>query len=74
MLRVAELIRHAMSDLLSRGDIVDRDGHPLARTIEDARLFLACAQGPDERDIMSLAPPLDLSRPVEADVLEPRPR
>ena len=38
---------------------------PLARTIEDARLFLACAQGPDERDIMSLAPPLDLSRPVD---------
>jgi Asp-tRNA(Asn)/Glu-tRNA(Gln) amidotransferase A subunit family amidase len=34
---------------------------PLARTIADARLFLAVAQGPDDRDIMSLAPALDLS-------------
>lgn len=41
---------------------------PLARTIEDARLFLACAQGPDERDIMSLSPPLDLSGPLERSV------
>ena len=38
---------------------------PLARTIADARLFLACAQGPDERDIMSLAPALDLSGPLD---------
>ncbi len=34
---------------------------PLARTIADARLFLDVAQGPDDRDIMSLAPALDLS-------------
>jgi Asp-tRNA(Asn)/Glu-tRNA(Gln) amidotransferase A subunit family amidase len=34
---------------------------PLARTVADARLFLAAAQGPDNRDIMSLAPALDLS-------------
>jgi Asp-tRNA(Asn)/Glu-tRNA(Gln) amidotransferase A subunit family amidase len=33
---------------------------PLARTVEDARLFLAVAQGEDDRDIMSL-PALDLS-------------
>ena len=38
---------------------------PLARTVADARLFLACAQGPDERDIMSLAPALDLSGPLD---------
>ncbi len=33
---------------------------PLARTVADARLFVACTQGPDERDIMSLSPALDL--------------
>jgi Asp-tRNA(Asn)/Glu-tRNA(Gln) amidotransferase A subunit family amidase len=38
---------------------------PLARTVDDARLFLAVTQGPDERDIMSLAPALDLSQPIE---------
>ncbi|MDQ3995056.1 MAG: amidase, partial [Actinomycetota bacterium] len=41
---------------------------PLARTVEDARLFLAVAQGPDERDIMSLASALDLSGPLDASV------
>ncbi|MCC6222946.1 MAG: amidase [Thermoleophilia bacterium] len=41
---------------------------PLARTVGDARLFLAVAQGPDDRDIMSIAPALDLSSPLEADV------
>ncbi len=39
---------------------------PLARTVEDARLFLSVAQGPDDRDIMSLAPALDLSGPPDA--------
>jgi Asp-tRNA(Asn)/Glu-tRNA(Gln) amidotransferase A subunit family amidase len=34
---------------------------PLARTVADARLFLTCTQGPDDRDIMSLSPALDLS-------------
>ena len=33
---------------------------PLARTVEDARLFLSVAQGPDARDIMSEVPPVDL--------------
>jgi Asp-tRNA(Asn)/Glu-tRNA(Gln) amidotransferase A subunit family amidase len=39
---------------------------PLARTVADARLFLAVAQGPDDRDIMSLAPALELSGPLDA--------
>lgn len=34
---------------------------PLARTVADARLFVACAQGPDPSDIMSLSPALELS-------------
>jgi Asp-tRNA(Asn)/Glu-tRNA(Gln) amidotransferase A subunit family amidase len=38
---------------------------PLARTVADARLFLAATQGPDNRDIMSLAPVLDLSQPID---------
>src|SRR5499433_2877999 len=37
---------------------------PLARTIDDARLFLAAAQGPDERDIQSIGTPLDLDGPI----------
>jgi Asp-tRNA(Asn)/Glu-tRNA(Gln) amidotransferase A subunit family amidase len=41
---------------------------PLARTVDDARLFVACTQGPDERDIMSLSPPLDLSCPLDGSV------
>jgi Asp-tRNA(Asn)/Glu-tRNA(Gln) amidotransferase A subunit family amidase len=36
---------------------------PLARGVGDARLFLDAAQGPDERDIQSLSPALDLSKP-----------
>jgi Asp-tRNA(Asn)/Glu-tRNA(Gln) amidotransferase A subunit family amidase len=34
---------------------------PLARSVDDARLFLSVAQGPDEADIMSVTSPLDLS-------------
>jgi Asp-tRNA(Asn)/Glu-tRNA(Gln) amidotransferase A subunit family amidase len=41
---------------------------PLARTVDDARLFLSVTQGPDDRDIMSLSPALDFYRPVEASV------
>ncbi len=41
---------------------------PLARTIDDAALFLAAAQGPFERDIMSLQTPLDITLPVGGDV------
>ncbi len=41
---------------------------PLARGVEDAALFLAAAQGPDERDIQSLTAPLDLARPLETNL------
>lgn len=41
---------------------------PLARSVDDARLFLRCTQGPDERDIVSVTTPLDLSGPTAADV------
>jgi Asp-tRNA(Asn)/Glu-tRNA(Gln) amidotransferase A subunit family amidase len=39
---------------------------PLARTIDDAALFLAVTQGPDERDIQSLKPPLTIELPLPA--------
>jgi Asp-tRNA(Asn)/Glu-tRNA(Gln) amidotransferase A subunit family amidase len=45
---------------------------PLARTVADARLFLDCAQGPDERDIMSLAPALDLSGELDSSAADLR--
>ena len=41
---------------------------PLARTVEDARRFLAVTQGPDEADIQSVTTPLDLSGPTPSDV------
>ncbi len=41
---------------------------PLARSVDDARLFLRCTQGPDERDIQSVTTPLDLSGPTPGDV------
>ena len=41
---------------------------PLARCADDARLFLAATQGPDDADIMSIPGPLDLSRPLDGDV------
>jgi Asp-tRNA(Asn)/Glu-tRNA(Gln) amidotransferase A subunit family amidase len=41
---------------------------PLARSIDDARLFLACTQGPNDCDIQSVTTPLDLSRPLDADL------
>lgn len=41
---------------------------PLARSVDDARLFLAVTQGPDEADIMSLTTPLDLSGPTPSSV------
>jgi amidase/aspartyl-tRNA(Asn)/glutamyl-tRNA(Gln) amidotransferase subunit A len=36
---------------------------PLARTVDDARLFLACTQGPDDADILSVPGPLVLHDP-----------
>jgi amidase/aspartyl-tRNA(Asn)/glutamyl-tRNA(Gln) amidotransferase subunit A len=41
---------------------------PLARCADDARLFLAATQGPDDADIMSVPGPLDLSRPLDGDL------
>jgi Asp-tRNA(Asn)/Glu-tRNA(Gln) amidotransferase A subunit family amidase len=41
---------------------------PLARTVDDARLFLAATQGPDDADILSIPCPLDLSQPVSSSV------
>ncbi len=41
---------------------------PLARSVDDARLFLRCTQGPDERDIMSVTTPLDLDGITPSDV------
>ncbi|MDQ3858632.1 MAG: amidase [Actinomycetota bacterium] len=41
---------------------------PLARTVDDARLFLSVAQGSDDRDILSLPGRLDLPGPVDASV------
>ena len=37
---------------------------PLARTVEDARLFLSVGHGVDSRDIMSAVPPIDLCDPL----------
>src|SRR5437762_724141 len=44
-----------------------RRGSP-ARSVADARAFLAVTQGPDEADLMSVTTPLDLSGPLESDV------
>jgi Asp-tRNA(Asn)/Glu-tRNA(Gln) amidotransferase A subunit family amidase len=41
---------------------------PLARCADDARLFLAATQGPDDADIMSIPCPLDLSAPLDGDL------
>ena len=41
---------------------------PLARTIEDARLFLSVAQGQDARDIMSAVPSVDLTGTLDGHV------
>ncbi len=41
---------------------------PLARSVDDAALFLAVTQGPDERDIQTLSPPLDIALPLAGDL------
>ncbi|MEX1107259.1 MAG: amidase [Ilumatobacteraceae bacterium] len=41
---------------------------PLARSTDDARLFLAVTQGPDQCDIQSVTTPLELSAPLAGDV------
>jgi Asp-tRNA(Asn)/Glu-tRNA(Gln) amidotransferase A subunit family amidase len=41
---------------------------PLARTVGDVALFLSVAQGPDERDIQTLKPALDIPIPPPDDL------
>ena len=41
---------------------------PLARTIDDAAIFLAATQGPFELDIMSVGTPINVEVPVPSDV------
>jgi Asp-tRNA(Asn)/Glu-tRNA(Gln) amidotransferase A subunit family amidase len=48
-------------------DTISHHG-PLARDVDDARLFLAATQGPDDADILSSPVPLDLSEPTSGDV------
>jgi Asp-tRNA(Asn)/Glu-tRNA(Gln) amidotransferase A subunit family amidase len=45
-------------------DTISHHG-PLARCADDARLFLAATQGPDDADIFSIPCPLDLARPLD---------
>ncbi len=55
-------------DILPSGfDTISHFG-PMARTVGDAALMLGAVQGPDERDILSLAPALDVSVPLAGDV------
>ena len=50
--------------------VFDQTPHfgPLARTIDDAALFLDVTKGPDDRDIQSFIPPVRIPIPVPADV------
>jgi Asp-tRNA(Asn)/Glu-tRNA(Gln) amidotransferase A subunit family amidase len=48
-------------------DTISHHG-PLARCADDARLFLAATQGPDDADILSSPCPLDLTRPLDPDL------
>jgi Asp-tRNA(Asn)/Glu-tRNA(Gln) amidotransferase A subunit family amidase len=41
---------------------------PLARCVDDARVFLAATQGPNDADLMSVTTPLDLAQAVNGDV------
>jgi Asp-tRNA(Asn)/Glu-tRNA(Gln) amidotransferase A subunit family amidase len=59
--------RIPMDGLPGLFDLMSHHG-PLARTIEDIRLFLQVTQGPDDADILSVPCPLDLRAPVPASV------
>ena len=48
-------------------DTISHHG-PLARTVDDARLFLQATQGPDEADILTPAFPLNLTEPQTVDM------
>jgi Asp-tRNA(Asn)/Glu-tRNA(Gln) amidotransferase A subunit family amidase len=58
--------RIPMDSLPSLFDNLSHHG-PLARCVDDARLFLAATQGSDDADIQSVTTPLDLSAPVADD-------
>lgn len=53
--------------LPSQFDSISHFG-PLARTVEDAAVFLAVTQGPDECDIQTLKPALDVVLPLDPDL------
>jgi Asp-tRNA(Asn)/Glu-tRNA(Gln) amidotransferase A subunit family amidase len=59
--------RIPMDILPSVFDTISHFG-PLTRTIDDAALMLDVMQGPDERDIMSLSPAIDIAIPVSSDL------
>ena len=59
--------RIPMDTLPGLFDLMSHHG-PLARTIDDASLFLQVAQGPDDADILSVPCRLDLPAPVPASV------
>lgn len=59
--------RIPMDILPSVFDTISHFG-PLTRTVDDTALMLGVVQGPDERDILSLSPPLDIPLPLSADL------
>jgi Asp-tRNA(Asn)/Glu-tRNA(Gln) amidotransferase A subunit family amidase len=59
--------RIPMDTLPGLFDLMSHHG-PLARTIDDASLFLRVTQGPDDADILSVPCRLDLQTPVPASV------
>jgi Asp-tRNA(Asn)/Glu-tRNA(Gln) amidotransferase A subunit family amidase len=59
--------RIPMDILPSAFDTISHFG-PLTRTVDDAALMLGIVQGPDERDILSLSPSIDVPVPLSGDV------
>ena len=59
--------RIPMDTLPGLFDSISHHG-PIARCVDDARLFVHAAQGPDDADIMSVTTPLDLSMPTPTSV------
>lgn len=63
--------RIPMDALPALFDSISHHG-PLARNVDDARVFLHATQGPDEADIQSLTAPLALAEPLRADLADVR--
>lgn len=59
--------RIPMDTLPGLFDLISHHG-PLARTVDDARVFLQATQGPDDADILSVPCPLDLRDPTPSSV------